>query len=1049
MEPKPLALFIYLAVTRQIHARDALAAFFWPEMPKGRTQLRNNIWVIKKSLRDWADRWMDIDRNTVGLHPEADLWLDLTQFHHSLTLSQQQCETPKHPKHEACPDCLPFLTQAIELCQDQFMAGFTLNDSPAFDEWQFFQREEVTREMTAALDKLIRYHRAEADFDQAIAYARRRLQLDPLHEPVHQLLMHLYVESGQRSAAYRQYQECERILDAELNLPPQEETRQLYEAIRSHQLPEVLTEPLSTGTLSPSIKKGSVLNSSLSPEPLETFATSTAGMHSVAGKTANAQQFLYTTSIDQIDRSIGGLLEQLTPLVGRDEVCSAIQSQLSHSTGRLMTLVGPGGIGKTRLALQVAANLLDNFADGCHVVSLAAIRAGSQVLSAIAQTLGVHEQANQSRQEQIEEFLREQELLLVLDNFEQVIDAAPQIVSLVKAAPKLKVLVTSRERLRVSIEDVYPVPSLGLPSAVESQPPEALSQFESVQLFIARAQAARSDFVVDQNTAPAIAEICARLDGLPLAIELAAARVRLFSPAALLERLTQSERASLKLLRSRTRETPERHRALRNTIAWSYDLLNAAEQALFRRLSVFVGGCTLEAAEAVCSSAGDLTVTVDEEYVLDLLESLIDKSLVIHQLQEDGNPRFMMLETIREFGLESLASEGEEFAIHQQHANFFIQLSANAQIEQESPNSPQVLKRFMSDYNNVRATMRWVLAHGQIANCLHLCHTLLDFWLFGYLVEAQEYVMAVVHLAAGSMPTPNYVNTLVSAGYLAYVLGEDQKAQHFFEQGLSMSRELGGAGHVKKLTTALGLLGNIRFDRGNYDGWIQAHQESLAIARKENHEWSYAMVLSHMGTLTLRLGNYADARKWLEESLEIQQRVGQQMAISLMFCHLATFYLHTDDFDQAESFLVKSMSLASEINDRSMIALCQVRLGQLAILEAQYEKADRLLKEALIEHRYTQQARKMIEIALRFVQLAIKQRKYIRSLMLAGKVSSFHEDLEIVQPPLEQAAFERDIEIARRHLSKEEAAKAWHTGRLMNVDEMAEFILMENPPDDR
>src|SRR6266576_2396220 len=413
----------------------------------------------------------------------------------------------------------------------------------------------------------------------------------------------------------------------------------------------------------------------------------------------------------QLDNYRHNLPAQLTPLIGREQEVTAVDTLLRHPEVRLLTLMGPGGVGKTRLGLEIAAELLDDYPDGVCFVSLAPISDPHLVVPTIAQALGIKEAGEQPVANLLQASLQDKRLLLLLDNFEQVAAAAPGLADLLAGCPQLKILVTSRALLHIRGEHEFPVPPLALPDLTHLPGSESLLQYAAVALFLHCAQAASPDFQVTPANTRTIAEICVRLDGLPLAIELAAARSKLLPPQALLTRLGHR----LQVLTSGARDAPVRQQTLRNTLAWSYDLLAVEEQRLFRRLSVFAGGCTLEAVEGLSTALGELPADV-----LDGVASLMDKSLLRQVEQEGQEPRLLMLETIREYGLEVLASAGEMESTRQAHAAYYLRLSEDAELELGGPQQGAWLERLEREHDNLRAALQWSLVQGEAQRSMEM-----------------------------------------------------------------------------------------------------------------------------------------------------------------------------------------------------------------------------------------------------------------------------------------------------------------------------------------
>ena len=457
--------------------------------------------------------------------------------------------------------------------------------------------------------------------------------------------------------------------------------------------------------------------------------------------------------IGQLQKS--NLPVQPTPLIGREKELDAVQQLLLRQDVRLLTLTGPGGLGKTRLGLQVAAELNDRFADGTLFVNLAPISDSAFVVPTIAQTLALKETGEQPLLDLLKAYLREKRLLLLLDNFEQVVSAAIQVADILTACPQLKVVVTSRAVLHVRGEQEFVVPPLALPDLRHLPNLETLSQYEAVALFIWRAQAVKPEFQLSDANAPAIAEICVHMDGLPLAIELAAARIKLLPPQALLARLGQL----FQLLTSGAQDAPARQQTLWNTIKWSYDLLHAQEQRLSRRLSIFVGGCTLEAIEAVCHDVGG-----DEIDVLNTVSSLIDKSLVQQREQEDGEQRLSMLETVREYGLKCLRESGEDMIIQHAHAHYYLSLAEEA--EPHFKESQQIMwwDRLEDEQDNIRTALSWLIKHQEGESALHFCGALYWFWYIrGYWSEGRQWIGRVLELLQTSQRTGAHAKVLCAA----------------------------------------------------------------------------------------------------------------------------------------------------------------------------------------------------------------------------------------------------------------------------------------------
>src|SRR6266480_4503582 len=560
---------------------------------------------------------------------------------------------------------------------------------------------------------------------------------------------------------------------------------------------------------------------------------------------------------------------QPTVLIGREQQVKEAVALLRREGIRLVTLTGPGGTGKTRLSLQVAAELVADFEDGVFFVDLASITDPHLFIPTVSQTLSVRERPGESLSETLKDYLRDKKLLLVFDNFEQLLDAGPAVSALLAGAPNLKALITSRAPLHLSGEHEYSVPPLAVPDLNTSEPPATLAAYEGVQLFLERAQAVKPEFELTSENAPAVAEICARLDGLPLAVELGAARVRILSPQALLGRLSQR----LVLLTGGARDAPARQRTLRDTIDWSYSLLGSSEQRLFARLSVFVGGRTIEAAEAVCDP---LTAELDIS-VFDGVASLVEKSLLRQDEGPAGEPRLLMLETIREYALDRLERSGDAELLRQRHAHYFVALAEEAEPEILRADQVLWLERLEAERDNFRAALGWLLGRGDTELALRLIGSLRRAWVArGYLSETRKWLEAAFERKAALSPHVE-AKALYGLGRVALVEGDYDEAIPSLERSAGLFRELGES---EGLVFSLADLGFIAIAQGRHEDAQRFADESLAEAKVAGNERTIAAALHSLACTKLDAGEYGEARSLFEQSLELRRKLGDKRNVA-------------------------------------------------------------------------------------------------------------------------------------------------------------------------
>jgi predicted ATPase/DNA-binding SARP family transcriptional activator len=1015
---KVLALLAYLAVTDQAHQRDALAVLLWPELDRqmGRADLSRTLHGLRQALGapPSGEDWLEVSQEQISLRSGPDLHVDVADFRRLLA----QVMAHEHLPGRLCADCLAALTRAVELYQGDFLAGFTLDDSAEFDDWQTYQSEELRRKLAEALEQLFLAHGQREEYNLALAVARRWVALDPLVETAQRALMQAYAWSGDRAAALRQYAECEQILRKELDCAPEVETQTLYERIKQHLFPvrgpaTTQQDNHLTGFLPLSEReRGSA------PSPLW-------GVGLDEGRTSETSQ------------PPNNLAAPLAPLVGRTREREHIRGLLRNPHVRLVTLTGTGGVGKTRLSEEIAANLLSEFPDGVYFVSLASTREPEGVPSAIAQALGVHE-TTMPPLETLKIGLRAKALLLVLDNFEHVASAAPIVTDLLRACPRLKVLVTSREALRLSGEHVFVVPPLALPRLTGATPAVALTESDAVELFRQRAAAARHDFVLDDITGPAVAEVCVSLDGLPLAIELAAARVRHFSPQAIVRLLRQDSLSdnvplpALQLLAADARDVPLRHRSIRDTIAWSYTLLDAEEQTLFRRLAFFVGGWTVEAAEAVCGQGQSFDIATS-------LLSLVDKNLA-QRAGDGGAPRFTMLETLREFALEQLRRTDEWPDIQRRMATYYVRLVEEAQPRMYSLGSAEISKALRLEHANLRVVIRWALAQREVDICLRLCAALYPFW-SSYPQEGLQAALATLEIAEGSPPSLLYARTLACAGYFSLLRDHIEAAHHLMTRSLAMREAIGHVNDLVYPSVVLGILAWTEFHRGNYVQAQAYHREQLAHERQTGNEWAQAMTLVNIGNMSAMLGDFDQAEQLTDEALRLHRRVGQVWGIAKTLSDQGGLYIRLGRFEGARRALVESLVLCEQNQVMDIAGNVKSNLGLLALRQGNYQQAATLFREALSLGQTLGIANHMVETVEQVAELALDMARPSHALCLAGAAAALRVESGRLAPPLEKAAFDDMICKAREKLDEETAHAAWVKGQVMTLNGAVDYAL--------
>ncbi|MDQ3705961.1 MAG: tetratricopeptide repeat protein [Chloroflexota bacterium] len=759
------------------------------------------------------------------------------------------------------------------------------------------------------------------------------------------------IEAGER----RPSRQIVELLMEGLEVPPDEQA-EFMRLARGEAPPQAATALPASALTSPAVPLPRTAGMSTaappaapafpgSPGPTEAnqaqFATASLVAPSAAA-TANTPRSGTTDA-----RPASGLPVQLTALIGREEDVSSIGARLLDEDVRLLTLLGPPGIGKTRLAIEVASELQGKFRDGVYFVGLAPISDPGLVIATIAQALGLRETGGQLFAVLLTNYLRDKQTLLVLDTFEQVIEAAPQVVELLTTCPGLKVLVTSREALHVRGERQFPVQPLEMPPPGSRLPASELLTYPAVQLFMERAQAVKPQFELSAENAAAVASICARLDGLPLALELAAARIKLFPAHEIAARLDRS----LPLLTGGARDLPARQQTLRGAIQWSYDLLDAEEKELFVRLGVFVGGCDLNGIEAVFQGEEGETYP-DIVDLLTQVESLLDKNLIQqvkrHARQSD-EPRFSMLETIRQYALERLAESGLEARARAAHAHYYRKLAETAEPELKGAGQAAWLDRLEAEHDNLRAAMSWFAERGEAQCGLQMAGMLWRFWYVrGYFSEGRRWLSQFLSTPGAETRNTTRAKALNGAGNLAYNQADYPTAEGLHEESMSISKELDDR---LNFAASLNNIGIILRRRGEYARARLMFEEAIEVNRTIGNPHWQAINLNNLGNVLFDQGDYVSARAYQEESLGIFTALGDEWGIAMSTNDLGRIVFDQGDYATANMLYERSMALQRKMGDRRGIASSLVSMGLAAHHQSDYARARELYDSALSEFR--------------------------------------------------------------------------------------------------
>jgi predicted ATPase/class 3 adenylate cyclase len=734
-------------------------------------------------------------------------------------------------------------------------------------------------------------------------------------------------------------------------------------------------------------------------------------------------------ALRSLEATPNNLPQQVTSFIGREKAMAELEALLAKT--RLLTLTGAGGAGKTRLSLQVAATALDDFPDGAWLIELAPLADPALVPQTVASVLGLREEPGKAITQTLTEHLKTRQLLLLLDNCEHLLAAGATLAdTLVRQCAGVKILATSREALGIQGEQTYRVPSLSLPDRKDLATPATLSTYESVRLFIDRGLAVRPDFQVTNQNAPALASVCCRLDGIPLAIELAAARVRTLA----VEEIDRKLGERFRLLTGGSKTALPRQQTLRALIDWSYELLHEPEQRLLQRLSVFAGGWTLEAAEAVCACEG-----VDKGDVFDLLSSLSDKSLVTGE-QTEGHTRYGLLETVLEYAREKLTESGGEQAIRQRHRDYFLSLAQEARPKLLGPETAEWLQRLEDEHENLRAGFEWSLQETASGADLRFCGLLQRFWTIrGPYSEGRDWCTRALGKTGGEEPTAQRAGALHVAGELAYFQGDYLCARTQYEASLAILRQLGDR---RGIAVSLLSSGTVAFEQGDYAAARSFYEQSLVIARELGDRSVIASILGNLGDLDLGEGRIASARTLLEESLAIRRSLGDLGGIAASLGMLGNVSFADGDLVSARKLHEESLALGRKLGDRIGTGTSLGNLGNVAIERHDYPVARALHEESLAIRRQLGDWQGIADSLEGLAAVASAPVGSLRAARVWGAAARLREEVGAPLPRIELPVYERRVAAARVALGDDAAFdRAWQEGRALTLEQAIELAL--------
>jgi len=970
-------LLAYLLLTpNSSHRREKLAGLLWPDATdaNSRSYLRKALWQMRKSLppqHGGGDDYFSADDISIAFNASSEYWLDAAVVGAALA--------------EGAP--MEDLIEAVSTYQGELLPGF-------YEEWVALERDRLKSAFEQKMNVLIAQLLEHGRWAQIVEWAERWIALGEAPEPAYRALMMAHANTGDMAKVAVVYARCVEALHKDLGVKPSKQTQALYaRSLRGE------------GTSA--------------AEHLDEMAFAAAWAEGGPVSEARAVADVRLGWTDAPREALHNLPAELSSFVGRLREKAEVHQLLE--SGRLVTLTGPGGCGKTRLALQVAAGLLDEYSDGVWLVELASLSEPALVPQEVSLALGLREAQDRHPTRVLLDHLRTKQILLVFDNCEHLIEACAELAeTLERGCPRIRILATSREALGVTGEIAWIVPSLTMPELDELIPFETLMEYDAIRLFVERAKAARNApaFALTEENSPSVIRICRRLDGIPLAVELAAARLK----ALTLEQVTTRLDDRFSLLTTGSRTALARHQTLRATMDWSYDLLAKNEQAMLRQLSAFAGGWTLEGAETICRPLPGSFLpdsgkaTIEGSDVLDMLSNLLEKSLIVVE-QQDAIARYRMLETIREYAREKLKEHAEDSAVRDRHLEIFVQLA-----EQIEPmlHGDQVIwfDRLEMELDNIRDAIEWAMGSGSDGN-------------------SQQFESRV---EAG----------LRLAGALGWFFEKRNRTEPL-DRLMQLLAQPKAAEQTKWRAKALNAAGFLNLTVGNYPEAKRVLEEALVIGRKLKDKWSISWALDFLGAVADFQGNYDTAEAYLKEGLALSREMGTEgnFAAGWSLTFLGDLFLYRENLEQAQSLYEESVVLLRDLKNQSMLAYSARRLGHLALRKGEAERATALFKESLLLNREVDHRQGVASCLAAFAKVAAVSGNMIRAAQLSGASDALLT--EVATPLYQPDRIEHDLnmEIVRSELDDAAVAAAWTEGHAMSLEQAVALALGPSGATDR